>query len=62
MILRFLIVRYPKVCTRGLFTRFLGRLILFLLRHCDWFPNIAVIPDTKQGRPFSEVLSPFAQA
>ncbi|MDT7811420.1 MAG: hypothetical protein QOJ42_1336 [Acidobacteriaceae bacterium] len=36
--------------------------MLFLLRHCDWFPNIAVIPDTKQGRPFSEVLSPFAQA
>ena len=29
MILRFLIVRYPKVCTRGLFTRFFGRLFCF---------------------------------
>jgi hypothetical protein len=39
-----------------------GTPILFLLRHCDWFLNIAVIPDAKQRRPFSEVLSPLAQA
>src|SRR5258708_34092309 len=35
--------------------------MLFLLRNCDWFLNIAVVLDAKKGRPISGILAPLAQ-
>jgi hypothetical protein len=32
-----------------------------LLRHCDCFLKIAVVPDAKQGHPFSRAFSPLSQ-